>query len=227
MLASRLLSALKEDSCPARQDDDPVVASATPAKRMVTGGFRVLLAESLLIPSGLLTAAYLARRLGPDGYGIFMVAAAVVAWVEWGLTGIFARASVKFVAEAVDWRPIGSTIVSVHLALATAAAALLVLLAGVVARILDTPALATPLRLFALDIPLFCLAQAHRSILVGTGDFESRALAAAARWVSRLLLVILFVELGLSLHGAVLGSIGASLVEVAVTCAACGASSRR
>ena len=195
---------------------DPVVASAMSAKRMVTGGFRVLLAESLLIPSGLLTAAYLARRLGPDGYGIFMVAAAVVAWVEWGLTGLFARASVKFVAEAVDWRPIGSTIVSVHLALATAAAALLVLSAPVIAQTLDTPALATPLRLFALDIPLFCLAQAHRSILVGTGDFESRALVAAARWVSRLLLVILFVELGLSLHGAVLGSIGASLVEVVV-----------
>ena len=89
-----------------------------------------------------------------------------------------------------------------HLALATAAAAVLVLLAGVVARILDTPALATPLRLFALDIPLFCLAQAHRSILVGTGDFESRALVAAARWVSRLLLVILFVELGLAIKRA-------------------------
>jgi O-antigen/teichoic acid export membrane protein len=193
-----------------------MVASPTPARRMLVGGFRVLLAESLLIPSGLLTAAFLARHLGPEGYGIFMVAAALVAWVEWSLTGVFARASVKFVAEAADWRPIGSTIVSVHLALAVVAAALLAALAGVIARLLDTPALAAPLRLFALDIPLFCLAQAHRSILVGTGDFESRALAAAARWVSRLLLVVLFVELGLSLHGAVLGSIGASLVEVVV-----------
>jgi O-antigen/teichoic acid export membrane protein len=187
-----------------------------PAGRLMRGGIRVLLAESLLIPSGLLTAAYLGRRLGPDGYGIFMVAAALVAWVEWGLTGLFARASVKFVAEAVDWRPIGSTIVSVHLALATAAAALVAAMAGGIASVLDTPALAVPLRLFALDIPLFCLAQAHRSILIGTGHFEARALAAAFRWVSRLLLVILFVELGLSIQGAVLGSIGASLVEVVV-----------
>jgi O-antigen/teichoic acid export membrane protein len=185
-----------------------------PAGRLMRGGIRVLLAESLLIPSGLLTAAYLGRRLGPDGYGLFMVAAALVAWVEWGLTGLFARASVKFVAESVDWRPIGSTIVSVHLALATAAAVLLAASAGVIARLMDTPALAVPLRLFALDIPLFCLAQAHRSILVGTGRFGERALVAAFRWVSRLLLVILFVELGLSIEGAVLGSIGASLVEV-------------
>lgn len=187
-----------------------------PAKGLVRGGLRVLLAESLLIPSGLLTAAYLGRRLGPDGYGIFVVAAALVAWVEWGLTGLFARASVKFVAEAADWRPIGSTIVSVYLALATAAAILLAAAAGGIASMMDTPALAAPLRLFALDIPFFCLAQAHRSILVGTGRFEGRALVAAFRWVSRLLLVILFVELGLSIQGAVLGSIGASLVEVVV-----------
>ena len=187
-----------------------------PTGRMVRGGIRVLLAESLLIPSGLLTAAYLGRRLGPDGYGVFMVAAALVAWVEWGLTGLFARASVKFVAEAEDWRPIGSTIVSVHLALATAAAALLAASAGVIAQVVDMPALVLPLRLFALDIPLFCLAQAHRGILVGTGNFEARALAAAFRWVSRLLLVILFVEIGLSIQGAVLGSIGASLIEVVV-----------
>ena len=185
-----------------------------PAGRLVRGGIRVLLAESLLIPSGLLTAAYLGRRLGPDGYGIFVVAAALVAWVEWGLTGLFARASVKFVAEAADWRPIGSTIASVHLALATAAAVLVAASAGAIASFMHTPALAVPLRLFALDIPLFCLAQAHRSILVGTGRFEGRALVAAFRWVSRLLLVILFVELGLSIQGAVLGSIGASLVEV-------------
>ena len=183
---------------------------------MVAGGIQVFLAECLLVPSGLLTAAYLARRLGPEGYGIFTVAAAVVAWVEWSLTSVFARASIRFVADAQDWRPIGSTIVSVHLALGLAAATALAVLAGPAAALLGTPALADPLRLFALDIPLFALAQAHRNILVGIGDFRERALAAAARWVSRLLLVVLLVELGLSLQGAVLGSIGASLVEVAV-----------
>lgn len=195
---------------------DPVAASPTPTGRLVVGGIRVLLAESLLIPTGLLTAAYLARHLGPEGYGIFMVAAALVAWVEWGLTGVFARASVRLVADAVDWRPIGSTIVSVHLALAAVTAVLLAALADPIARLLDTPALAAPLRLFSLDIPLFCLAQSHRSILVGIGDFGARAAAAAARWVSRLVLVVLFVELGLSINGAVLGSIGASLIEVVV-----------
>jgi len=192
---------------------DPVAA---PSRRMLVGGIQVFLAESLLVPSGLLTAAYLARRLGPEGYGIFTVAAALVAWVEWSLTSVFARASIRFVADADDWRPIGSTIVSAHLVLGLAAAALLAALASPIAALLGTPALAGPLRLFALDVPLFALAQAHRNILVGMGNFRERALAAAARWVSRLLLVVLLVELGFSIAGAVLGSIGASLVEVAV-----------
>ena len=105
------------------------------------GTVRVFMAESLLIPSGLLMAAYLARRLGPGGYGIFTVAAALVAWIEWSLTAMFARASVKFVADARDWRPIGSTILSVHLFLSIAAALLLWLAAPLLAGFLDTPEL--------------------------------------------------------------------------------------
>jgi O-antigen/teichoic acid export membrane protein len=194
----------------------PISPAVTPGRRILAGGFRVFLAESLIIPTGLLTAAYLARRLGPDGYGVFTVAAAVVAWVEWSITAVFSRAAVRFVADATDWRPIGATIVSAHLALSVAAAALLWILAAPVAALLETPALAGPLRLFSLDIPLFCLAQAHRNILIGIGSFGERAMAAAARWISRLLLVVVLVEAGLSVEGAILGSIGASLVELAV-----------
>lgn len=185
-------------------------------RETLAGTVRVFLAESLLIPTGLLTAAYLARTLGPDGYGHFTVAAAVVAWIEWSLTALFSRASVKLVADARDWQPIGSTIVGVHLVASVAAALLLWLAAPAVAGVLGAPVLAGYLRLFAADIPLFCLAQAHRSILVGLGSFGRRALAAAARWISRLVLVVLLVELGMSIEGAILGSIGASAIELAV-----------
>src|SRR5262245_28273203 len=102
-----------------------VSQSAPSTRHTVAGTVRVFLAEGLVIPTGLLTAAYLARRLGPDGYGLFTVAAALVAWVEWSLTALFARASVKFVADSRDWQPIGATILSVHLFVSVAAALLL------------------------------------------------------------------------------------------------------
>jgi O-antigen/teichoic acid export membrane protein len=180
------------------------------------GTVRVFLAESLIIPSGLLTAAYLARRLGPEGYGLFAVAAALVAWIEWSLVAMFSRASVRFVADAADWRPIGATILSIHLLLSLAAALLLFLLAPLAAGAVGAPAISGYLRVFALDIPLFSLAYAHRNILVGLGSFTERAWAAAARWVGRLVLVVVLVELGLSITGAILGTIGASVVELAV-----------
>jgi O-antigen/teichoic acid export membrane protein len=193
-----------------------MTSSPNSHRHVLSGGIRVFLADSLLIPTGLLVAAYLARRLGPDGYGVFVVAVALISWIEWSLTALFSRASVRFVAEAADWRPVGATIVTFHLVLATAAALLLVAVANPIAALLGTPVLDGRLRLFAADIPLFCLAQAHRNILIGLGDFQHRALAAAARWVSRLLLVLLFVELGWSIDGAILGSIGASAIELAL-----------
>ena len=38
----------------------------------------------------------------------------------------------------------------------------------------------------------------------------------AGRWIARLLLIVLLVELGLSVPGAILGSIGASLIEITI-----------
>ena len=86
----------------------------------------------------------------------------MIAWIEWSLTALFSRASVRFVADATDRNRIGSTIVSFHLVLAVIAALLLAALATPLSAILGTRELAGPLRLFAADIPPFCLAQAHR-----------------------------------------------------------------
>jgi len=49
---------------------------------MLDGTIRVFLAEVLFLPSGLLTAAFLNRRLGPEGYGMFTKATTLVAWLD-------------------------------------------------------------------------------------------------------------------------------------------------
>ena len=79
---------------------------------MVNGTVRVFLAEAVFPLTGLITAAFLTRRLGPAGYGLFTLVATVVTWVEGSLVTVFARATFKFVAEAEDWRPIGTAVVS-------------------------------------------------------------------------------------------------------------------
>jgi O-antigen/teichoic acid export membrane protein len=189
---------------------------ADPTQHTLVGTLRVFLADMLILPTGLLTTAFLTRRLGPEGYGLFILAATVVAWVEWSVATLFSRTTIKFVSEAQDWRPIGAAVVWLHLLTSSGAMLLLALLAGPLATVLHEPQLAGYLRLFSIDIPLFSLAQAHRNILVGIGGFRERALASAGRWISRMIVIVLLVHLGFSVSGAILGSIAASLVELVI-----------
>lgn len=182
----------------------------------VDGTVRIFLAEALLLPTGLVTTGFLTRMLGPAGYGRFALAATLVVWVEWTTSSLFARATLKLVADSDDWRPTASAVIWVSGLTALVVAALVALLATPIAVVLHQPAVASELRLFALDVPMFVLAQTHRNILVGIGEFRQRAVVSAWRWVVKMLLVVALVALGLSVNGAILGSIGASVVELAV-----------
>jgi O-antigen/teichoic acid export membrane protein len=176
----------------------------------------VFVAEMLIVPTGILTVAFLTRRLGPAGYGMLAIAGAFVDWLEWGIAASFTRATVKFVSEAKDWRPVAARAVQLQLMISLAAGALLALLAGPIAALMHEPELAHYLRLYSIDLPIFCLAQAHRDVLVGLGLFKQRAWASGWRWVFRLGLIVLLVNLGLSIDGAIIGGMLSSLVELAI-----------
>ena len=171
---------------------------------------RVLLAESLIVPSGLVTAAYLGRSLGPELYGLFSVATAVSVTLEWIIASVFGRSTVKLLSESTDWRPIASTILSVHLALGLALAAAFWIGADWVASLLGDPRLAPWLALLALEVPIATTAAACRNIMTGRGLLKGRALSTGVRWVLRPLAIVAFVEAGWSVTGAVLGSLSAA-----------------
>jgi O-antigen/teichoic acid export membrane protein len=185
-------------------------------RHVVDGSLRILLAEALILPTGLVTAAFLTRHLGPTGYGLFTLASVVVLWIEWCVTSIFSRSTVKLIGDADDWRPWGATIVRFHLFAGLVAALLLWCLSSRLAAFMNEPELGSCLRLFAFDIPLFSLATAHRDILVGTGRYRQRAQVSAARWLIRLAFMLLLVGLGLSVKGAIWASISASVFDLAV-----------
>ena len=187
-----------------------------PQSRLLSGSVRIFLAESLILPTGLITTAILTRTLGPAGYGTFTLAATAVSWIEWSIAAMFARASFIHVARAVDWRPVATTLVRMRLSVSFAGAAGLALLAGPIAALLGEPALEGFLRLFAIDIPLFSAAQAHANVLVGIGAFGRRAWLTVSRVFARLVLIAALVGLGFSIEGAIWASIGASTVELIV-----------
>ena len=185
--------------------------------QMLHGTIRIFLAESLMLPTGLLTVVFLTRTLGPESYGLYSLVAVITSWIGWTIASIFNRTTVKFVSEAEQWEPVATTALWLYFAAGLGALLCLVFLAWPISHLLGEPSIINYLWLFALDIPLFALSNAHKAVLLGLGRFANKALVSSSYWITRLLLIILFVEMGLSLAGAILGSICASILELALS----------
>jgi len=181
---------------------------------MIDGTARVFLAEALIVPTGVVTVALLTRHLGPSDYGRYTLAVTIVLWLEWGFSAPFARATVRLVGGAADWRPMAALVLRAQVVVGALTALALWLVAPAVARTLDEPSLTPLLRLFSLDLPLFALAQAHQQILVALGQFRVRAMLSATRWIVRLALIAAGVGFGVSVRGVVMAVVGTTAIEV-------------
>ena len=184
--------------------------------RLTDGVVLGFAAELVLLPTGLITAAVLTRTLGPAGYGLFSVAATFITWVALTTTTLLARAAVKFVSEADDWRAVGSEMLRWRLVVGSAAFVIVLIAAPVFARLLGATELAPYLRVFAIDLLLFNVARAYRDVLTGRGRFRAVAAVSAVRWLARLTLIVALVRVTGSIMGAVLGSVGATAFELLV-----------
>lgn len=191
-------------------------ASVPAGRQVFSGTAQLFLADALLFPTGLLTAAFLSRQLEPDGYGLFTLAATIISWVEWCTGSMLFRTTIKLISEADDWRPVGTTVLQQHLFIGGAASLGVCVLALPIAQLMNEASLAWYLQLFALQILLFNLSRAHRTILVGLGQYRGSAIAGASRWIARLGLMVLFVQMGFSVSGAILGSVASVLLELAI-----------
>jgi O-antigen/teichoic acid export membrane protein len=194
----------------------PPRAEPASRHRLTDGVVLGFAAELVLLPTGLITAAVLTRTLGPAGYGLFSVAATFITWLGLTTITLLARAAVKFVSEADDWRPVATGVLRWRLVVGSVAFLVVLLGASGFARLLGAPELAPYLRVFAIDLLLSNVARAYRDVLTGRGHFREVAAVSLARWMARLALIVLFVRLTGSIMGAVAGSVGATAVELLV-----------
>ena len=183
---------------------------------LLKGVVQVFTVEFFTLPLGMLGAIILTRGLGPEIYGLYAMAIALVFWLEMFTSYMINRPTEYFLATASDWRPIASFILRLHLITGLSGGGLLLLLAPYIASWMNQDGLAAPLRLLALDIPLFGLAIAHRNILVGLGRYRSRAYGPLGRWLIRLGMVYILLELGFGINGAALAVVAGSLAELLV-----------
>jgi len=170
----------------------------------------------LSIPTGIILAALLSRRLGPEFYGLLTVTNSVIFWLELGSTQLFARTAVRFIAADADetWRGTAATLLRAQGAVSLLATLLALLLTPLLARLLNAPLLALTLPILALDIPLYGLAQVQGSVLIGRGRAWQRSSLFAVRWVGRFLWIALFLTLGFSIYASLFGYLLASALEM-------------
>ena len=188
--------------------------TTTTGRRMVDGTARILLAELLFPLTALITTGFLTRQLGPQGYGVLALALTTIIWIESAITSFFTKATIKFVGETNDWEPVAAMIIRLSLKVGIAAMVFVWLLAAPLSVLLNEPDLVLYLRICAVDIPILCLGQAYRNVLLGMGNYKGGAVARAGRWIARMCLVVVLVEAGLSITGALFGVIGSSGVEL-------------
>lgn len=180
------------------------------ARHTAVGTLQGFIASALSLPTGLLTAGFLTRKLGPEGYGLLTVTASTIVLIETITTLGFRNTAVKLVAEAEDWKGPASRALQAQLLVSLGAAALLVAFAPALALWFDSPELPNYLRLYALDIPISATWAIHSSILAGRGFFGRKALLTAVYWLSRMVFIFVFVGLGLSVASAIVAGLGAS-----------------
>ncbi len=181
---------------------------------MMDGTARIFLAELLFPLTALITTGFLTRQLGPQGYGLLALTLTTIIWVESAINSFFTKATIKFVGETDDWKPVGAMVVRLSLKIGIAAMVLVWILAAPLSALFKEPDLAFYLRVCALDIPLLCVGQAYRNVLIGMGNYRAGAAARAGRWLVRMGLVVVLVQAGFSITGALLGVIGSSLAEL-------------
>ena len=181
---------------------------------MMDGTVRIFLAELLFPLTALVTTGFLTRQLGPQGYGLLALTLTMIIWVESAINSFFTKATIKFVGEADDWKPVGAMVIRLSLKIGIGAMVLVWILAAPLSALFKEPDLAFYLRLCALDIPPLCVGQAYRNVLIGMGNYRAGAAARAGRWLVRMGLVMALVQAGFSITGALLGVIGSSLAEL-------------
>lgn len=161
--------------------------------------------------------AFLARRLGPEGFGEWKLALSLLNWFELFVNAGLVKVATKAIAERPADRP--QVVRGAYLGQAVLAAALLVVAlvaAGPIASSLRDPNVAYLLRIASIDIPLYAAFMVAAAVLLGVERFERHALGMTIYASAKLVAIGALVWFGFSVEGALVGNALASIVGFVV-----------
>lgn len=175
-------------------------------------------AEALVFPAGLITTAFLTRKLGAASYGEISLVYAAVAPVMWAASMVFGgRAAVKILSDSANWQPNAAALVRASLVIGVLGMGLFALCSPILGTAFRQPSLTPLFWLAAPEILLMPVTRLHRDALTARGRYMSPALATASYHGVRLVMILVLVTAGWSVAGVIAANLMARLAELS-TC---------
>jgi O-antigen/teichoic acid export membrane protein len=188
----------------------------TPANHLAKGAFAGFGAELIVLPTGLITTAFLARNLEPADYGVFAVLTSLITLVCWIATSVLARTAVRIVSEAEDWEWVATTVLRWRASLGAALFVAFAVVALPLSSLLGNDDMAQYLRFFAIELLLFNISRAYREVLTARGRYHEIAIMSAVRLLARMVLIVTLILTVGGIEAAIAGSLLATILELLV-----------
>ncbi len=160
-----------------------------------------------------LATIVLARRLGPEAYGLYGVVISVLLWIEQTARFTVPPAAAKLIPEnPARSAAVQETALVLCSLLFFALFAVFWLAAGPLATVFGLPAEGAWLfRVAALDLPIFGVYVAYRGVLQGQHNFLALSVADVIYTAGKLLAVVALLAVSLSVSSALIANVAASI----------------
>lgn len=180
--------------------------------KVARGTIYLMAAQGVFLVSGYAIHLGLARFLGPAIYGMYGVVISLLAWIEMAVINGIPTAVEKYVAEKrSSVSSVKKRAVRIQVVYSASIFILVLALSPVIAGILGDKRLSIYLQIAAIDIPIYALFYVYLGVLNGVRDFGKQAIGMMIYSLSKMTVVLILVASGLSLTGAFVGNIIASL----------------
>ncbi|MEE9214372.1 MAG: oligosaccharide flippase family protein [Thermodesulfobacteriota bacterium] len=175
---------------------------------LFSGTIYLMLGQGVFILSGYGAHVYLARVFGPENYGLFGIVISILIWFELAIIRGVPTTVQKFLSKEED-QAYAIKKISLRLQLCFAAFITLILyiFAPAIAEFLKDARLVFFLRLASIDIIIYGIYSVYLGIQNGLGKFEKQSLLTITYSVGKFLAILLLVNWGFSVTGAVIGNI--------------------
>ena len=226
---SRLFSIIDSEYDRALAKVDPSRARASTSDKLTRGSLLITATQVVTVAVAYATNVFLARRLGPDAFGLFGVIVTVMMWLEMFVAEGLPLWVARTTDSVADLRhAVPRHYVLAQLALSVALVAALVLSAPTLARVFGAPNSTGLFRLASVDIPIYAGYALLIGVLIGARLYRAQSASLIAYQLAKLIATVTLVgTAGLAVVGAVLGSVTASVVGLGTSAASVFAHSRR